>query len=74
MYDDNEENGKQYAINRLRGVANEIDIFRSPLNNSIDFVIKGVISQLANIEVVPSSIFSLWENKTTWNELKPEKE
>ena len=74
MYDDNGENGKQYAINRLRGVANEIDIFRSPLNNSIDFVIKGVISQLANIEVVPSSIFSLWENKTTWNELKPEKE
>lgn len=69
---DSDEEGKQYAINRLRGVANEIDIFRSPLNNSIDFIIKGVISQLANIEVVPSSIFNKWSNKTTWNELKPE--
>ena len=66
------DDGKRYAIKRLRGAANEIDIFRSPLNNSIDFIIKGVISQLANIEVVPSEIFDLWENKTTWNELKPE--
>ena len=73
MYNEEEENGKRYAINRLRGAANEIDIFRSPLNNSIDFIIKGVISQLANIEVVPREVFSLWENKTTWNELKPEK-
>lgn len=65
---------EKFAIKRLRGAANELDIFRSPLNNRIDYIIKGVISQLANIAVVPSQVFTLWPEKTTWTELKPKEE
>lgn len=56
--------------NRLRRSTNQIDIFASPFNRSIDFVVKGVISQLANIEVVPDYVFTSWgEARTKFNDL-----
>lgn len=51
--------------NRLRLSTNQIDVFASPFNRSIDFVIKGVISQLANIEVVPDYVFTSWGDART---------
>lgn len=60
-------------FNRLRRVTNQIDIFASPFNRSIDFVIKGVISQLANIEVVPDFVFESWGNRRTkFSEIYPD--
>lgn len=61
--------GKTQAIRRLRGARGEIDVFRNLMNQTIDFVVKGVISRLANIEVVPSSVFRLWDNRTKWADL-----
>ena len=52
-------------INRLRRSTNQIDVFTSPINRSIDYIIKGVISQLANIEVVPDYVFETWGNRRT---------
>ena len=51
--------------NRLRLSTNQIDVFALPFNRSIDFVIKGVISQLANIEVVPDYVFASWGDART---------
>lgn len=51
--------------NRLRLSTNQIDVFALPFNRSIDFVIKGVISQLANIEVVPDYVFTSWGDART---------
>ena len=51
--------------NRLRLSTNQIDGFSQPFNRSIDFVIKGVISQLANIEVVPDYVFTSWGDART---------
>lgn len=51
--------------NRLRLSTNQIDVFAMPFNRSIDFVIKGVISQLANIEVVPDYVFTSWGDART---------
>lgn len=51
--------------NRLRLSTNQIDVFAKPFNRSIDFVIKGVISQLANIEVVPDYVFTSWGDART---------
>lgn len=51
--------------NRLRLSTNQIDVFALPFNRSIDFVIKGVISQLANIEVVPDYVFTSWGEART---------
>lgn len=56
------ENGPE---NRLRLSTNQIDVFALPFNRSIDFVIKGVISQLANIEVVPDYVFTSWGDART---------
>ena len=61
-----------YSIRRLRGAANELDIFRNPLNNSIAYIMKGVISRLANVEIVPGKTFTAWDDKTTFNDLIPE--
>lgn len=59
-------------INRLRRSTNEIDPFADPFNRSIDYVMKGVISQLANIEVVPSYVFESWgDRRTRFAELYP---
>lgn len=59
-------------INRLRRSSNQIDIFVSPINRPLDFILKGVISQLANIEVVPDYVFEDWgDRRTRWAELYP---
>jgi len=61
-------------INRLRRVTGEIDIFANQLNMDIGYIIKGVISQLSNIEVVPGYVFDSWgEDRTKFVELVPEK-
>lgn len=61
-------------INRMRRYStNQIDVFAAPINRSIDFIIKGVISQLANIEVVPDYVFEDWgDRRTRFSELYPE--
>lgn len=62
-------------INRLRRVTGEIDIFANRINMDISFILKGVISQLANIEVVPGYVFDSWgDDRTGFSELKPEEE
>lgn len=66
--------GTYQAINRMRRTANELDIFCNQTNQSIDYVIKGVLSQLANIEIVPSTAFEYWENRTRWLDVHPEDE
>ncbi len=60
-------------INRLRRSTNQIDVFIAPINRSLDFILKGVISQLANIEVVPDYVFEDWgDRRTKYAELYPE--
>ena len=66
--------GTYQAINRMRRTANELDIFCNQTNQSIDYIIKGVLSQLANIEIVPSTTFEYWENRTRWLDVHPEDE
>ena len=51
---------QQGPENRLRRSTNQIDVFAAPFNRTINFVLKGVISQLANIEVVPDYVFNAW--------------
>lgn len=64
---------KANPIDRLRRSTNEIDVFANPFNRTIDFVMKGVVSQLANIEVVPSYVFEGWgDRRTRFTELYPE--
>jgi hypothetical protein len=62
-------------LNRLRHLGSgELDMFMSRLNLTIAFILKGVISQLANVEVVPSNIFDAWgDERTRFIELVPEK-
>lgn len=61
-------------LNRLRLLSGEIDIFARTCNHNIDFLIKGIISKLANIEVCPSALFEEWGNKRTkFVDLKPKK-
>jgi hypothetical protein len=67
--------GNKYntPINRLRRLTNEIDVFATPFNRSLDFIMKGVISQLANIEVVPDYVFEDWgDRRTRFAELYPD--
>lgn len=52
-------------LNRLRWISGEIDIFQSKLNMTIDYIIKGLISQLSNIEIVPSDVFRPWGEERT---------
>ena len=61
-------------INRIRQLSGEIDIFANGINMDIAFILKGVISKLANIEVVPSYVFDSWgKDRTKFTELKPVK-
>lgn len=61
-------------INRLRRVTGEIDIFANRINMDISYILKGVISQLANVEVVPGYVFESWgDDRTKYIELEPEK-
>ena len=52
-------------LTRVRGVLGEIDIFKNWLNMDIAYILKGVFTQLSNIEVVPSHIFEQWGNSRT---------
>lgn len=62
-------------INRLRRITGEIDIFANRINMDIGYILKGVISQLANVEIVPSYVFDSWgEERTKYVELEPKKE
>ena len=59
-------------INRLRGAVGQIDVFANRLNMDLTFVLKGVISQLANVEVVPAYVFeSYGDERTTFVSLEP---
>lgn len=59
-------------INRLRRITGEIDVFSNRMNMDIDFILKGVMSQLANVEIVPSYVFESWGNdRTKYIELIP---
>lgn len=61
-------------VRRLRRVSGEIDVFRNFVNMDISFILKGVISRLANIEVVPDYVFESWGDKRTkFVELKTDK-
>jgi hypothetical protein len=57
--------------NRLRRISTEIDALVNRPDIDIDTILKAVLSQLANIEVVPSAVFADWENKTTYSHLVP---
>lgn len=64
-------NGKYGAppIGRLRRPGGEIDIFSNQLNMSIDYILKAVLSQLSNIEVVPNFVFDSWgDDRTKYND------
>ena len=61
------------SVNRVRNL-DTLDIFRNLTNQSIDFVIKGVLSRLANIEIVPSNTFEYWDNRTRWLDVHPDSE
>ena len=54
-----------------RDMMNMISVFAHRQNMEIGFVMKAVISQLSNIEVVPGYIFEGFPNRTTFNELQP---
>lgn len=61
-------------INRLRRIGGEIDVFANRINMDISYVLKGVISRLANVEIVPGYVFDSWgEDRTKYVELEPEK-
>lgn len=61
-------------IGRLRRVTGEIDIFSNRINMDLSYILKGVVSQLANVEVVPGYVFDSWGDlRTTYNELQPVK-
>ena len=61
-------------VKRLRNMSNEIDIFAYRPMREIVYILKGVVSQLSNIEVVPGEIFDFWENRTVWKEITLEEE
>lgn len=57
--------GNYNPLDRIRRSTNEIDIFATPFNKTISFIIKGVVSQLANIRVVPDYVFDSWGTDRT---------
>jgi len=62
-------------VRRLRNMSNEIDIFAYKPMREIIYILKGVVSQLSNIEVVPGEIFIPWEDKRTlWKDISVEEE
>lgn len=60
-------------INRLRRYSTEeINIFAYP-NKTLDYIIKGVVQKLVNIEICPSQLFQNWGNRLTkFNEFEYE--
>lgn len=68
------EGGKQNLHgNGIRQLNGNINIFACEPNDfSIDFIIKTVMSHLANMSIVPDDLFVSWANKrTTISALKP---
>lgn len=59
-------------LNRMRRLGGQVDVFANMTNQNVHYIIKGVISQLANIEIVPSNTFDKWKNRTRWIEIFPE--
>jgi hypothetical protein len=59
-------------IGGSRDVSNMISVFAHRQNMSVEFILKAVISQLANIEILPGDAFDGFPNRTTFLELKPE--
>lgn len=57
---------------RLRNISQEIDIFAYKPMREISYILKGVVSQLSNIEVVPGECFDSWSNRTLWKDLSIE--
>ena len=51
-------------VDRLRRSSNEINIFAYP-NKTLDYVIKGVVQKLVNIEICPEQLFMQWGNRRT---------
>jgi len=68
-------NGTQNnPIFRMRLDSTEIDIFRNKINMDLDYILKGVVSQLSNVEVVPNYVFdSYGDRRTKFIDLKPKK-
>lgn len=61
-------------INRLRLIGGEIEIFKDRYYMEISYILKGVMSRLANVEIVPSYVFDSWGNeRTKYIDLEPEK-
>ena len=61
-------------MKRLRNMSNEIDIFAYKPMREIAYILKGVVSQLSNIEVVPGECFDSWDNRTLWKDINVEEE
>lgn len=57
-------NDGKLSLYRMRRF-NDIDVFSNPQYMTVEFVLKTVLSQLSNIEVVPSSLFDAWGDKRT---------
>lgn len=57
----------------MRQINGMINVFACEPNDfSIDFVLKTVVSHLANMQIVPSNLFTSWGDKrTTFSTLKP---
>lgn len=61
-------------FNRLRGELGNLLYVQNRMNMRIDYILKTVISDLANIEVVPGYVFKNWSNKTQFIDLLPKEE
>ena len=56
-------------IKRMRRDGGEIDIFSNQLDMKIAYILKGVLSQLINVEVVPGFVFQSWgEDRTKYTD------
>lgn len=64
-------------LNRMLGsrdLLNLISIFARKQNMELSFILKAVMNQLSNIQVVPGSIFNGFQNRTTVLDLQPKEE
>lgn len=61
------------STNAMRQINGMLNIFACEPNDfSVDFVLKTVVSHLANMQIVPNNLFTSWGDKrTTFSTLKP---
>lgn len=66
-------NGRDTRNTAIRQLEGTINIFACEPNDfSIDFILKTVVSHLANMQIVPHNLFTSWGDKrTTFSSLKP---